>query len=379
MAESGVDYAAIEAALDGLISSAGNEITEQAKMNKEQLQKEAALFLNSIEMCQSVITQLENYYMEQKKKREALRANIKDPKKLSEILKSNEVYQQLSKKTWGTLKNNQVQAILKKFYNEAFRFQRALNTAVGQTVKMIFIAGGKNVGAYEMPMDASHLEFGFSSDGSIVGRYNFSAKAVEIAEASNQLINIGQQLEKELQLRFSLSGLNATYNEVLYRYRKSKAIAKARYIMWNLGGGWELYSVTSSGDLSEKYGGFVLNNKEYPKFESGMEQNVADFMTAGEQVDSTSGLLKGDISGENGTEYALKSNRATTLGLSQMKNAALEILNNQNFDIYELKARLESAPVVQHFKQASFDEADEKIQELTSAITSHTIRYNILH
>lgn len=223
--------------------------------------------------------------------------------------------------------------IPRQLYEASFAFQNTLNAYLGQQVEMVIVMDGASGPELYRIKSEDILKFDYSSSGALVARYNTT---LENLQRYCQQISLDND-----KLNFSLSGLKATYSEILYRYRVSKSHGN-HIVLWNPNGTWRKMSVSAEGDINEAYAAFIFLNKTDPSFMKDLENNIGDFLTAGvAQVDNISGLLQGDVTVGN-LELGIKSAGASTLGLKQIQVIAKKIVS-ENFDetsLAKIKANL---------------------------------------
>lgn len=109
--------------------------------------------------------------------------------------------------------------IPKQLYESSFKFQKALNEFLGQKVTMVYVYRYKNQAPvlYEI-LNEDILKFGDASKSGFTARYKATQKQIENMLESKAI----QQLETGNDFNFNLNNLNQTYDEVMFRFRKSK-------------------------------------------------------------------------------------------------------------------------------------------------------------
>lgn len=231
-----------------------------------------------------------------------------------------------------------ISEIPEKIYTAMFKFQKTLNAFLGQNVVMVLVFdNGSGPELYQMT-SADVLSYDYSSAGALTARYR---NINENTKQSLKKIEIDETLTK-----FSLVGLKTTRAEVIQRYTCAKQKSSGyRYVLWQSGDKWYKMKVTSLGDIEEAYAVFIFANKEDPSFAKDIESNVEDFLLRGvNMVDNVSGLLSGDTSLQN-LEIGIKSLSASTLGMQQVKDLALQVIK-ENFteeSLQKIKDKLEAS------------------------------------
>lgn len=216
-------------------------------------------------------------------------------------------------------------------YQSAFEFQTILNEALDQKIKMIFVYENEEgfPELYEITSE-DFLTYGYTSRGKLTGQYR------SIKDTSGQLKDSVQRLILDEEPKYSKTGLDNTYRDVLNRYRDSRKYNQ-RVVVWeHPANNWQAMEVVSEGDINESYATIVILNNDEPTFRHGTEENIGDFMDFVAEVDNVSGMLEGDVTKHN-IEYGIKSAGASTLGLKQMQTLAKQILADTNFDKEKLQ------------------------------------------
>lgn len=270
----------------------------------------------------------------------------KTPGEVRKLLQKNKAYQLQREEFANYFKTEGM-----KIYEELFKFQDVLNRALGQKVQMVYTltsTRGKNIKApviYEIPEEqvVRYLKAD-STRGALVGRINFSKKALQ--KEQNRILNALERNSNTLANGVNLENLDETYKEVIRRYNYTKSRCKGKFILYrNLETTppprWFKLSISGEGDVNEAYANVVLSRQLKSEFlfqSSYLEKNVGTFAKVIHLVDNISGLLEGDITVGN-VEYAVKSPRAGTPGVTQFIEFAQEIIDNANFSIADLEKK----------------------------------------
>lgn len=184
-----------------------------------------------------------------------------------------------------------------------------------------------DVGVFEVSVkkaiELGILKGGISSDYSIIGRFDFSLKKLR-----DNINNGIQELEyKRDQVPLKL--LKQAYLEIKKRYDKYKYHSKTgtrgyiRFILWKRVNRQKGMKVSAQwGDIAEAYATYYINYHLGEPMTGNLENDIDTFMKIVERVDNASGLFLGDISMENGLEYAVKTAGASTLSFTQVENLA---------------------------------------------------------
>lgn len=258
---------------------------------------------------------------------------------------------------------------LKKLYEASFIFQEKLNKALGQTVKTIFVFEGKDGPELREISSKDLIYFDYDKNGNIVARYKNLTQGLQ--EKFGRLEEDSKFNEENA---VKAQGLKNTYQEVVKRFNIARKKCKWNVVLWKITKDWEGYSVSSRGDIKEAYANFVIINDLTPTFVKDMENNVRDYIIEGvAKVDATSGMLEGDIS-KDGVEYAVKSVGATTLGLSQLKEIADQIISGQGtFGKQKLQKIKESLQRDPQLRNKAINQVQSNIDELVEQLKENGI------
>lgn len=251
------------------------------------------------------------------------------------------------------LNKNEMEEIKKKYRNAANsilledefnkftkiidQYQQDLNNFFGQKVVLVYVVTDgetkvqlKEINEQEFKPEDLYKK-GFASGG---GGLSPTYKNIDFSDYENK----------------DLNSLDSTYLEVYQRAQLSKNTMKMKntsmmIVMWKISKKWEKMAIYNLGDLNEAYAYFVYMQDKYT-FKENLEQNIEVYMTKGvAQVDSISGLLRGDISITRGTEkieFAVKSKGASMLGHKQIFKMAetLDKKTPKEIAEYLIKKRL---------------------------------------
>jgi len=302
------DLAIIADAALALAEETGDEAMLQTlNESQKQLWYFAKKFLAEMSKYEGRLIQYENTVADMKGFRKRARANGLDPSVVPQYIEAQKILDMFY-----------IDKIGQKIYDAVFQFQNELNAVLDQNMQMVYVYDdGTKVAVYRIDI-AEAIKIGYSSRGKMRGQYNFDS-----------LIKDNQMTQ--LKGSGDTKNLDATYREVMYRWGVARSRNK-RIILWYLNNKWSGVKVSSSGDLKEAYASFLLKQRMH-LFTESMEENVRTYMTDKEsgviQVDSTSGMLEGDVLGADGIEYGVKSAGASVLGIAQFKKIANLILTNK--------------------------------------------------
>lgn len=245
----------------------------------------------------------------------------------------------IKKEIYENEKKEQIKKVLTEMTEENLLYQDFLNEKLGQVMKITLVAGteGGQVGVFEVSVkkaiELGILKGGVSSDLNIIGRFTFSLDKLRKSLDNKEVKEFTSSIANESQLNM----LKAAYKEIKKRYDTYKYHSKEgnkgyiRFILWKRNTRWKGMKVSSQwGDISEAYATYYLKSNLYQAMTGDIEKDIDTIMKIVERVDNASGLFLGDISGDNGIEYAVKANGASTLSFNQIKLLA-EKLSSSNF------------------------------------------------
>lgn len=219
--------------------------------------------------------------------------------------------------------------ITSELYGAVIKFQILLNAALGQTIQTVYVfensSGEPALYTIDNPLEV--LKYGYTSKGKLSARFN-----VRVGDLDSALKKLQVSEKPE-----DLSGINTTYRYFKERYKTYEG--KTRRVMWrNITPPptWNKLRISSAGDIAEAYANVVLNHKAYLFNNSDYRINMDYFAYFIMLVDSTSGLLEGDVS-INNIEYAIKSGNAAMMGIKQVENLAKKILQYDTVDLEQIK------------------------------------------
>ena len=224
----------------------------------------------------------------------------------------------------------------KELMNRVFDFQNKANTLLGQTVQMKFVYVDRKgeVKIYSIENSFDDLtpdKIASSRGGGFSGRYQIGKikKHGGVFDYNSKAVR-----------------LDSTFKEVYTRFKISKQKQKlksAAYILWkenskNMDGAW----ISGAGPLAEAYFNFFINHYTFNNY---IEKAVKDFMLNKKYgailADNISGFLQGDIRGKDGREYGIKTQKAQSLGYSDIIKYAQEILKATDVKKYLKELQLE--------------------------------------
>lgn len=280
-------------------------------------------------------------------------------------LNAIESYKKERQKITSKLADNR----LKQLYNASFIFQEKLNEALGQTIKTIFVFEGKNGPELREISSKDLIYFDYDKNGNLIARYKNLTK-----ELQKQFGRLNEDLKFNEENTAKAQGLKNTYQEVVKRFNIARKECKWNVVLWKITNEWEGYSVSSRGDIKEAYANFVIINNLTPTFLEDMEINVKNYIVEGvAKVDATSGMLEGDIS-KGGVEYAIKSVGATTLGLSQLKEIADQIiLGRGTFGKQKLEKIKENLKKDSQLRNKAINQVQSNIDELVKQLKGNGV------
>lgn len=230
----------------------------------------------------------------------------KQAAKLNGELKQYEEFENYMKERNSRMKEEKTSDIFKEYYSIILEYQNKLNMAItGQSIKVIGVYRsntGRNIELYELTAEniIDHMVPTLKSG-------NLSIKTGLESKKDFQRLTM---LSKKKSFNFDIGGLDKTAEEIYQRYNYSKSrLVKSSigYVLWKPNGRWLGIKIATLGDVDEAYSLFFLKNKKDPSFKKGMELNIDDFIRFGIQtVDNASGILQGDVTGEDGQFYQIK-------------------------------------------------------------------------
>lgn len=273
----------------------------------------------------------------------------------------------------------QYKAITDNFFNSgmpqkivgaAFELQDAANIALGQEVETVFVFENEEgkPELYQLGHVTDFLKYDTASR-----TYNLTAR---FGTLKGEIGGLQQaRMDNLFDESINMANLDATYKEVMWRYRYSKI----KTVMWlnpNPPEKWNLMKVSAEGDINEAYAAIVLQRLG-KSYNNGMEQNIQDYMEEVGKVDSASGLLQGDVTVSN-IEYAIKSANASIPGLVQFSEFAKEILSD-DFNIQKLEQKKETlrrkGRLRNHLKTMTNEAAAQLLQEVHDRALSGNYSY----
>jgi hypothetical protein len=294
----------------------------------------------------------------QKKKSQLIKAYGKENK---DVYQEVEAYKQYKLITDNFYNSGMPQKII----GAAFDLQYAANEALGQEVETVFVFENENgtPELYQLGNITDYLKYDTASR-----TYNLTAR---FGTLKSEVSGLQQaRMDNLFDESINMAKLDATYKEVMWRYRYSKI----KTVMWlnpNPPEKWNLMKVSAEGDINEAYAAIVLQRLG-KTYNNGMEQNIDDYMREVGNVDSASGLLQGDVTVGN-IEYAIKSANASIPGLAQFGKFAKEILAD-GFDIQKLEEKKEilrkRGRLRNHLQTTSNIAAVQALQEVHERVIS---------
>lgn len=248
-------------------------------------------------------------------------------------------------KTYSLInQENKIQLKLIKVYESAKNFQKECNTILGTEIKLIFVAKTKTNTPQIFDIsdislkEYTHLDRASFSRGGIL-KLRFDNLSIDKLNklGAKQITN--EQYQKQI---------DSLYSEIMRRIDIAKEKSGGTYLMYKWSNEWNLVKINTLGDLDEAYANLVLNYnisavKESWLGQGSMDEQIYHFMNYLWQVDNASGFLKEDIYGGKNPEsnnnifYGVKSADASMMGLKQIYNFALIVLNGK-----ENKSQLQS-------------------------------------
>lgn len=318
-----IDPSTIDQIIDTELNELDTQLSKIVEGDVTTLRAAAISFDNELKSLENEINEFKALLKRQKEIRNA----NKDSKKYEEISAYIQGRQQQSLFLKGD--------IPKRYYAAAMKFQAIINKFIGQTVSTIYVYENNGIAELYEVKSNDVLKFDVASRGyNFIARYNLNL---------NELQSALSKVSFNEPFNFNFEGLQGAYKETLFRYRISKK-HKNKIVLWqNPQTVWHHAFISSEGDINETYAVIVLQNNRTPDFNNGdIELNVEEFVTATFNVTNESGMLSGDTT-INNIEYAIKSANASTLGISQLKKLANDIIKDAYFDkqkMLDLKAKL---------------------------------------
>lgn len=237
-------------------------------------------------------------------------------------------------------------------YQQGFLLQSALNAFLNQKVETVIVWVGK-AGIPETHILNSQPKLYMdinSKTGKSIMRYKISIRSLRAESES-----LEKQFLKEEQRdeNFKFEELQQAYQKIKNRYDTYKTKGGGSYVLWlnpNKHPRWHGALISSFGSVNEAYASIFLHREYRPTITP--EDDIEVLMNGVLGVTNLRGALEGDVS-VKGTEYAIKSNRATVLSINQLLELADQIVNRdfslqglQNY-LKQMKAeaRANSAPI----------------------------------
>lgn len=234
----------------------------------------------------------------------------------------------------------------KELMKRVFTFQNLANAFLGQQVQMVFVYFNKNnkVEMYSVENSIEELTLSRASSargGSLSGRYTKS----KITKNEKNVLISQENTINNLKEREGETHLESTFAEVYTRFKISKQKQRMRgaaYILWQELGKWDGVWISGAGPLAEAYFNFFIN---WYIFTPMVEPAVRDFMLNEKYgavlADSTSGFLQGDIEGQNGMQYGIKTQGASAMGYMDIIDYAKGVIQAADVETYLLNLKRE--------------------------------------
>ena len=309
----GMDNAIVEQSLPS--------IAEQVQNIDNFIKQAASEYLQVLAKAEKDINILRSLLIKQKAIRKSVGGN-------KEVYQQIEQYQKNKEEIDFLLSQSNITTDL---YSGVIKFQTALNMALGQKVQTVYVfenaEGEPELYTIDDPIQV--LKYSSSSKGQLSARFN--VRTGDLDKALQRL---------KMDEPQDLTGLNTTYQYFKERYQKYGE--KTRRVMWqNVSPPpkTKVLRISAAGDIAEAYASIVLNRKAHLFNNIDYRINMDYFAYYVMQVDSTSGLLEGDVTIGN-VEYAIKSGNASMLGIKQVERIAKQIVENDNVDLEKIKADL---------------------------------------
>lgn len=286
--------------------------------------------------------------------------------------KNQKIYQEVEAyKQYKAMTDNFYNSgIPQKIIGAAFELQEAANITLNQEVETVFVFENKEgtPEVYKLGNITDYLKYDTTSK-----THNLTAR---FGTLKSEVSGLQQaRMDDLFDESINMAKLDATYKEVMWRYRYSKI----KTVMWlnpNPPEKWNLMKVSAEGDINEAYAAIVLQRLG-KTYENDMEQNIQDYMEEVGKVDAVSGLLQGDVTVGN-IEYSIKSAGSSIIGLAQFNKFAKEILAD-DFNIKKLeekKEKLRENPRLRnHLKTTANEFASEELQKIHRRIESGNYTY----
>ncbi len=216
-----------------------------------------------------------------------------------------------------------------ELYKALFLFQEKMNYFLGQKAKTIIVHDGE---LYEVDSEKymNLIKYDYNKTA-LTARYNITQENLK-----NSMKKISMEKDRDLQ---QIDNVKHGYQSALWRYNRSKETRDGvALILWrnptNLSK-WNGMTVSAKGDISEAYANILLTHQEHLFPNNIIEEILEVFMKQFVQnVDSTSGMLEGDVTVKN-IEYAIKATDASALSFRQFNTIANFILKD-NFSQQKL-------------------------------------------
>lgn len=336
-----------EQVFDLFAENSVSKLEEIIQYNSNALKVSAALFIkNYIEVKDQIQTIEELSQKMQEMRRMAQKAGNNLPQEYEEYAKARK---QLMTTAWW-----------QKVQSNVDKFQTDLNAVLGQKISTVYVAASgrganKKVHIYELPQ-GKFIKPGISSSGHVVGRYQVSLQSLK--KAAIEIVPDDAHYSQALA---------ETYLLALERYNKLKAQKIAGFYWKNSKNKYEMITVSNKGDIGEAFLHASLGKRKI-MIGQNKEGNLKRFAKLVAQVDSGSGLLFGDFSGQNGIEYAAKTEGASVLGMQQMIKLAEEIILGQIVDKTTLQQKQKQYLAQSSLRNYIKTNIEENIDDLIRSI-----------
>lgn len=343
------------ASVDNILEQLVQQISEMAAedsvaaLETKKLQKASQKFLKEYEIFEQKRQQVKTIVTHMKKLRDGVSGSKTEiDKRMNEM------------KEYANYKNSKttiIQEYFRPFYESMHFFHDALNEALGQNIVYTFLIwSSKEHTMIPYELDNPLLlidEIDMRSSGEINARFVSS-----MAKVQNAIEQYGKAIRQSSFSREDKTQLDFTYESIQERWKYATDLGTHR-VMWKPKGEWNVYKVSSGGDFDEAYGAIIFTRKgQNTSFKVATLQFAVDlFMEFVKQVDSASGMLQGDYSGDNGLEYAAKGVGASFMGFDQFVKVA------RAFSKGELNVTL-----LKKLKQIFASEGNKKMHAVRDAV-----------
>ena len=304
------------------------DIDEVQKENNKKLYIGAVNLLNVLERQYKLAIDLNNLAQRHENYKNIVRGKAHDPDNIqNNVINYWDSFRQLSRE----IKNNKDSAL--RIYEALMIFQKVINEVLNQKVQMVWVFQDlPDIGPLIVEADSKYFVNPELNFNELEYRYNVTA-------------NQYQQLIDAHSLKIfvdpgEITSLTSAYKETIWRfrhanYKKNGKKTSMKMVLYLINNHWYGVKIAAGGDISEAYADYALKKLNNLFINLDLEHKVQRFLLGVDNsvqgvlgVDNQSGLLAGDLNKqtqEGSIQYAVKGNRASSLGIKQIMDLAKEI------------------------------------------------------